>query len=348
MPTVPSYIANLKAYSSAKSEKQTGTVWLNANESPQAPTLTLSLTALNRYPEPQPPAVIARYAEYLNCSQDNVLMTRGADEGIELLVRSYCQPGRDSIAIFAPTYGMYKVTADTHNVAVSTLSQTLLLSQEPELIAKQVQQCKLVFICNPNNPTGQLIDVSRIEAIARALNPDTLLVVDEAYIEFCPEQSALALTQLFSNVVLTRTLSKAFGLAGLRCGFVIADAQTLAPLRKVQAPYPIAGVVADLVAQALTPEAITTMRNNVAMLNDNRTGLTLMLEHSGFSEKVLPSNGNFVCAKLSNRPAFLAKAKNFGLVVRSFDLYGEPDWVRISVGSSDELQVVAQVLEELQ
>ncbi|MGB1302209.1 MAG: aminotransferase class I/II-fold pyridoxal phosphate-dependent enzyme, partial [Pseudoalteromonas tetraodonis] len=166
---LPDNIAALAAYSSAKSEKLTGTTWLNANESPYAKNLELSIEDLNRYPDPQPQLVIDRYAAYTELKSDNVLMTRGADEGIELLVRTYCQPAKDSIALFLPTYGMYKVTADTHNVAINALTQELLLTANVDDIVTAVGSSKLVFICNPNNPTGSLTPLDKVKAIATAL-----------------------------------------------------------------------------------------------------------------------------------------------------------------------------------
>ncbi|HCP98483.1 MAG TPA: histidinol-phosphate transaminase, partial [Pseudoalteromonas sp.] len=165
---LPDNIAALAAYSSAKSEKLTGTTWLNANESPYTKNLEITIEDLNRYPDPQPQLVIDRYAAYAELESENVLMTRGADEGIELLVRTYCEPGKDSIALFLPTYGMYKVTADTHNVAINGLTQTLLLNASVDEIVAAVGSSKLVFICNPNNPTGSLTPLDKVKAIATA------------------------------------------------------------------------------------------------------------------------------------------------------------------------------------
>ena len=166
---LPKNLNELKAYSSAKSMKLTGSTWLNANESPYAKTFDVSLDNLNRYPDPQPQAVIDAYADYAGVSEENVLMTRGADEGIELLVRTFCEPGKDSISIFAPTYGMYKVTADTHNVALNVLSQEQLLNDDKTTISEACAQSKLVFICNPNNPTGPILPVEKIAEIDRQL-----------------------------------------------------------------------------------------------------------------------------------------------------------------------------------
>jgi len=343
---LPDNIAALAAYSSAKSEKLTGTTWLNANESPYAKKLELSIEDLNRYPDPQPQLVIDRYAAYTELKSDNVLMTRGADEGIELLVRTYCQPAKDSIALFLPTYGMYKVTADTHNVAINALTQELLLTANVDDIVTAVGSSKLVFICNPNNPTGSLTPLDKVKAIATALTGKALVIVDEAYIEFCPEQSATQLINEFSNIVVLRTLSKAFALAGLRTGFTLAQASILAPIRKVIAPYPVSSVVASIAAQAIAPDAITSMRRQVSILSSLKLKLIEWLNASPAVLKILTGEGNFVTLKLADKNCFKVALEQ-GLVMRAFTLYGEDDWLRISIGSDQELEQVKIWLDGL-
>ena len=343
---LPDNIAALAAYSSAKSEKLIGTTWLNANESPYAKNLELSIEDLNRYPDPQPQLVIDRYAAYTELKSDNVLMTRGADEGIELLVRTYCQPAKDSIALFLPSYGMYKVTADTHNVAINALTQELLLTANVDDIVTAVGSSKLVFICNPNNPTGSLTPLDKVKAIATALTGKALVIVDEAYIEFCPEQSATQLINEFSNIVVLRTLSKAFALAGLRTGFTLAQASVLAPIRKVIAPYPVSSVVASIAAQAIAPDAITSMRRQVSILSSLKLKLIEWSNASPAVLKILTGEGNFVTLKLADKNSFKVALEQ-GLVMRAFTLYGEDDWLRISIGSEQELEQVKIWLDGL-
>ncbi|TGE84901.1 histidinol-phosphate transaminase [Pseudoalteromonas sp. KS88] len=343
---LPANIDALAAYSSAKSEKLTGTTWLNANESPYVKNIDISIDDLHRYPDPQPASVINRYAEYTQLSTEQVLMTRGADEGIELLVRTYCEPAKDSIALFLPTYGMYKVTADTHNVAINGLSQALLLEGSVDDIVSAVANSKLVFICNPNNPTGSLTSLDKIKAIATALEGKALVIVDEAYIEFCPEQSASKLINDYANVVVLRTLSKAFALAGLRTGFTLAQAAVLLPIRKVIAPYPVSTVVASIAANALSPDAITSMRRQVSILNALKEKLKQWLNASPAVLNVLSGEGNFVTLKLANKNSFNV-ALDQGLVMRAFTLYGENDWLRISIGNEQELEQVKIWLDDL-
>ena len=342
----PQYIESLTAYSSAKSEKITGSTWLNANESPFESNFDIELDALNRYPEPQPENVINAYAAYANVEPQNVLMTRGADEGIELLVRTYCQNGVDSIAQFTPTYGMYKVTADSANIALLELTQDLLRDGDIDEIVKQAEGAKLVFICNPNNPTGSTISVKRIEQIVTAFQNKAIVVVDEAYIEFCDTLSAAPLINKYDNLCILRTLSKAFALAGLRTGFLLAQPQLIATMRKVLAPYPVSSVVASIAQQALSTCNISSMKRQVSILNNNRSELERQLKHCKQVIDILPSNANFITVQLSDFK-YIALAKEQGLIMRPFILNKDNRWLRISIGSEQELNVVFNWLLEI-
>lgn len=336
---IPSYIDSLKAYSSAKSEKLSGTTWLNANESPYAKSFDIDLTKLNRYPDPQPEGVINNYAKYTGLNPENIIMTRGADEGIELLTRTFCEFGKDSITQFLPTYGMYKVTADSVNVTLNDLTQDDLHNAPVAELVEKSQGTKLVFVCNPNNPTGATVSLNRINEIAAAFASKALVIVDEAYIEFCPELSAVSLIQEHSNVVVLRTLSKAFALAGLRTGFVLTNPELANVMRKVLAPYPVSGVVAAIAEQATSSDNITSVKRQVTILNDLRAELSERLKACDKVLDILPSQANFVTLKLTDAK-YIKQATESGLIMRPFVLYGEDTWLRISIGSEQELSVV--------
>ena len=343
---LPDYIESLTAYSSAKSEKLTGSTWLNANENPYAKDISLSVDDLNRYPEPQPEDVITRYANYAQVNADQVLMTRGADEGIELLIRTFCEPAKDSIALFLPTYGMYKVSAQSHNIGLNSLSQEDLQSDTIPQLVEKIGDSKLVFICNPNNPTGALIDTNRIQALSDALPSNTILVVDEAYIEFCSEYSSTKLINESKNIVVLRTLSKAFALAGLRCGFTLASTHILAAMKKVLAPYPVSTVVAAIAKNALANDAISSMRRQVNILNKLKLELVDWLQTSPQVETVLTGSGNFVTLKLTDA-SYIKVASEMGLIMRPFTLFDSDAWLRISIGSNSELAQVKTWLETI-
>ncbi len=342
---LPKHVAKLTAYSSAKSEKITGTTWLNANESPYDDARTVALKGLNRYPDPQPEGVLSRYSQYAGVTQNQVMMTRGADEGIELLVRTYCEPGVDAITIFAPTYGMYKVTAESNNVALNVQSQADLTEKSAAEIAKSTAGSRLVFVCNPNNPTGALLPKARIAEIQSALSDEQILVVDEAYIEFAADESSAALISK-GNVAVLRTLSKAFAMAGLRSGFLIASDTLLAPIRKVIAPYPIPGVVASIVEDALSDDGINTMRARVRTLNELKAALFDWLKSSPAIDEVHPSAGNFILCRVTDA-SMLKNARDMGLILRPFVLWDNNRYVRISIGSSEELSEVNRWLASI-
>ena len=234
-----------------------GDIWLNANESAESVPMALQNERFNRYPEPQPEAVVEAYASYAGVSPEQILVTRGGDEGIELLVRTFCRPGEDAVLQFPPTYGMYAVSAETNGAKVINLITAPDRGWVPDAAEASHTldtrpEVKLVFACSPGNPTGTLIPMGVLRKLAQVAAGRALLVIDEAYIEFSPADTAVDLLKEFPHVVIIRTLSKAFALAGLRCGFLLSSPGVIGMLKKVIAPYPIPSPVADLAAQALT------------------------------------------------------------------------------------------------
>ena len=251
----------LTPYQSARKLGGNGTIWLNANESPLSPNFQLSGKDLNRYPEPQPQAVVEGYAAYAGVNAENVLVTRGGDEGIELIIRAFCEPAQDAILFCPPTYGMYAVSAETANVTCKTMPLDADFQLNLEAIEAQLDGVKAVFVCSPNNPTGNLLKRSDLIKLLQMTAGKAIVVVDEAYIEFCPEASFANELQNYPNLAIIRTLSKAFALAGLRCGFVLANAELIQILSKVIAPYPIPVPSADIAVQALADTNLTVVKN---------------------------------------------------------------------------------------
>ncbi len=268
--------ANVRAltpYQSARRLGGNGDVWLNANEFPLPVPFELSQQTLNRYPECQPKLVIERYAAYAGLTPEQVLVSRGADEGIELLMRAFCEPGKDAILFCPPTYGMYSVSAETIGIEYRTVAALDDWQLNLPAIAEQIDGVKVVYMCSPNNPTGNLINQDDIRELLAMTAGKALVVADEAYIEFCPEATLASWLQDYPHLVILRTLSKAFALAGLRCGFTLANKPVIDLLMKVIAPYPLATPVADVAGQALSEQGIALMRQHVAELNANRAWL---------------------------------------------------------------------------
>ena len=233
-------IRALKPYASARALADAAGILLNANESPWPPAGDEGL-ALNRYPDPQPAELKQRLADLYGTGTENLLVTRGSDEGIDLLLRVFCRPGTDRVLVCPPCFGMYALSARVQGAEVVEaplvdLGETFDLA--PDLEEKSAG-CRIIFLCSPNNPTGNVIDAERVAALAEAQAGEGLVVVDEAYVEFAPETSMLRLLERHPNLVLLRTLSKAHGLAGCRLGSVIAHPEIIGLLRRIIAPYPL-------------------------------------------------------------------------------------------------------------
>ncbi|WP_299569400.1 histidinol-phosphate transaminase [uncultured Shewanella sp.] len=301
----------LTPYESARRIGGRGDVWINANESPFNNS---DLDKLNRYPECQPESLINAYSDYSGVAAQSIVSTRGADEGIELLIRAFCTPGKDSIACFGPTYGMYAISAQTFNVDVINLS----LNDEYQLptgFAKQTADAKIVFICNPNNPTGTIINKQSIEQAINAM-PNKIVVVDEAYIEFSADYTVADLVEIYPNLVVLRTLSKAFALAGARCGFLMANTDIINLIMRVIAPYPVPLPVSQVAEKALSSKGIALMEQQVKRLAEQGKRLSQAL--TAYGAKVLPANGNFVLAEFENTAEVSHALQQAGIVARAY------------------------------
>lgn len=347
-------ILALVPYSSARKEAQGGRVWLDANENPATPAAALPSAAaaqegrlnLNRYPDPQPPALVARLAALYGAAPESVLVTRGSDEGIDLLVRAFCRAGRDAILVTPPTYGMYAVAAGIQGAAVraAPLVAARDYALDPDaVVAAAGPDVKLVFLCSPNNPTGRNLDRADVLRVADALAGRAVVVVDEAYAEFSPAESLVASLPSRPNLVVLRTLSKAFGLAGARVGVTLAAPGLVAVLQKIIAPYPIPTPVAQAALAALTPEGIAAARRSTAELVSGRGRLAAALGRLPYVRKVWPSDANFLLVSVDDSARLMALCRAAGLVIRdrSKDV---PNTVRITVGSPAELDFAFEVL----
>ncbi|WP_187487480.1 histidinol-phosphate transaminase [Duffyella gerundensis] len=341
-------VRDLTPYQSARRLGGNGDVWLNANEFPLPVPFELSQNTLNRYPECQPKLVIERYARYAGLQPDQVLVSRGADEGIELLMRAFCEPGKDAILFCPPTYGMYSVSAETIGIEYRTVAATDNWQLNLPAIAEQLDGVKLVYMCSPNNPTGNLINADDIRQLLEMTRGKALLIADEAYIEFCPQATLASWLAEYPHLVILRTLSKAFALAGLRCGFTLANPPVIDLLMKVIAPYPLSTPVADIAGQALSDDGITLMRQHVAQLNDNRQWLIDALRQCACVEQVFASETNYVLARFSDSPTIFKTLWDQGIILRDQNKQpGLAGCLRISIGTRDECERVIAALQFL-
>lgn len=341
-------VQELTPYQSARRLGGNGDVWLNANEYAIAPQFELTQQTFNRYPECQPALVINRYAAYAGVDPEQVLVSRGADEGIELLIRAFCEPGKDAILYCPPTYGMYSVSAETIGVEGRTVAAQADWSLDITAIEAALDGVKLVYVCSPNNPTGNIIDPDEIRAVLEMTRGRAIVAVDEAYIEFCPQATVSGWLQEYPHLAILRTLSKAFALAGLRCGFTIANSELIGLLMKVIAPYPLSTPVADIAAQALSPEGLAIMRQRVAEVTENREWLLEELEKCACVEEVFASDTNYVLARFSASSAVFKNLWDQGIILRDQNKQpGLSGCLRITIGTRNELQHVIDALQPL-
>ncbi|TDN55611.1 histidinol-phosphate transaminase [Scandinavium goeteborgense] len=338
-------VRDLTPYQSARRLGGKGDVWLNANEFPTAVSFDFSQQTLNRYPECQPKAVIENYAQYAGLKPEQVLVSRGADEGIELLIRAFCEPGKDAILFCPPTYGMYSVSAETFGVEYRTVPALENWQLDLQAIADKLDGVKVVYVCSPNNPTGQIINPQDFRVLLEMTRGKALVVADEAYIEFCPQATLTGWIAEYPHLVVLRTLSKAFALAGLRCGFTLASEEVIALLMKVIAPYPLSTPVADIAAQALSPLGINAMRDRVAQILEERQYLITQLRDIACVEQVFDSETNYILVRLTASSAVFKSLWDQGIILR--DQNKQPSLsgcLRITIGTRDESQRVIDAL----
>ncbi len=327
-------IQALKPYLSARRIGGSGDVWLNANESPFNNEYKTDFVRLNRYSDCQPKAMIDAYAAYAKVQPEQVLTSRGADEGIELLIRAFCEPNQDAILYCPPTYGMYAISAETFGVERKVVPLTADWQLDLSAIRANLDSVKLIFVCSPNNPTGNLVKRQDIIALLEMTKDRAIVVMDEAYIDFCPEASTVDLLAQYSNLAILRTLSKAFALAGLRCGFTLASKELIDVLQKVIAPYPVPIPVADIAVQALSEAGLARTKFQVLDLNANRAYLQAGL-YMVPNLTVFEGWGNYLLVKFPDGDALFKAAWDHGIILRNSPI---ENCVRISIGNREECE----------
>jgi histidinol-phosphate aminotransferase len=327
-------IQALKPYLSARRIGGSGDVWLNANESPFNNEYKTDFVRLNRYSDCQPKAMIDAYAAYAKVQPEQVLTSRGADEGIELLIRAFCEPNQDAILYCPPTYGMYAISAETFGVERKVVPLTADWQLDLPAIRANLDSVKLIFVCSPNNPTGNLVKRQDIIALLEMTKDRAIVVMDEAYINFCPEASTVDLLAQYPNLAILRTLSKAFALAGLRCGFTLANKELIDVLQKVIAPYPVPIPVADIAVQALSEAGLARTKFQVLDLNANRAYLQAGL-YMVPNLTVFEGWGNYLLVKFPDGDALFKAAWDHGIILRNSPI---ENCVRISIGNREECE----------
>ncbi len=319
-----------------------GTIRLDANENPY-PALVQGQAALNRYPEPQPADLARRMADLYGVATANLWVSRGSDDAIDLLIRAFCTAGRDTVGIVEPTFAAYAQFARIQGakVAFIRLCDGFIFDTDAVLRFAETEQPKILFLCTPNNPTGTRIPEGAVEQLARAL-PDTLVVADEAYGEFDEAPSLAPLAGSIANLVVLRTLSKAYGLAGARIGCAIAAPDIIALLAKVSPPYPLPEPSIRAALDALGPERMPAHAERIRLILAERARVAAALADVP-EIRSIREGGNFLFLEVDG-PEALAKCLAAAAVRVRFRPNAAPGGVRISIGLPAENAALLAVL----
>ena len=320
-------IRELVPYSSARDEFMGEAVLLDANESPYN-------NPYNRYPDPRQMKLREKISELYSVSGDRIFIGNGSDEAIDLLIRVFCEPSRDRIVIIEPSYGMYKVCADINNVAVDFALLNTDFSLDAERLLEKVRpETKMVFLCSPNNPTTNLLQEEEITKILDDFKG--IVVVDEAYVDFCPGAGLQALLDKYNNLVLLRTLSKAWGLAGIRVGVAMGDAEVMDYMNKVKYPYNVNILSQEKALQMLENEG--KKDDWVGLILEEKKKLISSLKGLDFVKEVFPSDANFLLVRVDDPNALYNHLYEGGVIIRNrSNLPLCEGCLRITVGTREE------------
>lgn len=334
-------LRDFAGYRSARSETATGTIWLNANEAARTNAADID-GSLRRYPQPQPDRLRATLAALYGCAPERLLIGRGSDEAIDLLVRAFCRPGTDAVLVAPPVFGMYAVAARLQGarlleVPMCEAENDFVVDLEAVAQTALTQAAKLVFLCSPGNPAAGVLSADAVLDLAQRLSGHALVVVDEAYIEFADTPSLIPRAAMQTNIVVLRTLSKAHALAAARIGCAIADASVIEALRRCQAPYPVPEPCAAQALAALSPQTLATTQVVVDEVRNERRRVAAMLADSPDVRRVYPSQANFLLVRFADAGAAFERLLAAGVVVR--DMRAMPqlgDALRITLGTPQQ------------
>ena len=334
-------IKSLKPYSSAREEfknSASNLVYLDANENPFD-------TGLNRYPDPQQNLVKAALAKIKNVSREQLLLGNGSDEVLDLIFRVFCEPKVDTVIVLPPTYGMYEVLANTNDVGLIKIS--LLDNYQPnvdEILKAQNSQTKLLFLCSPNNPTANSFNADKIETLIKKFTG--IVVIDEAYIDFSSQESWIRRLNEFPNLIVIQTLSKAYGLAGIRLGACYSSTKIISVLNKIKPPYNVNQLTQQTALKALQNSNKTN--NEIAIIISERNKLKTDLEEISFIVKVYPSDANFLLVKVDNAIVRYHQLVEHEIIVRNrTNLPLCENCLRFTVGTKEENKKLMNTLKLL-
>ncbi|MGK7392284.1 MAG: histidinol-phosphate transaminase [Candidatus Cyclobacteriaceae bacterium M2_1C_046] len=330
-------IIGLEPYEAARHLMSGPATFLDANENPYD-------SDYNRYPDPWQRQLKEKISEIKNVPAKQIFIGNGSDEAIDLLMRIFCNPGKDNIIITPPTYGMYQVSAAVNDVELLKAPLKDDFSLDIKTVLNKVNsQTKLIFLCSPNNPTGNVLNYDAIEEILNAF--EGIVIIDEAYIDFASAPSWLERLNEFKNLVVLQTLSKAYGMAGLRVGLAFGSEEILNLLNKVKPPYNISILNQKAALQALANEQ--QVKNQLEEIIDERERLNDVFEIFSFAEKIYPSDANFILIAVTDPNGLFSFLKDEGVIVRNrSNVIKCEGCLRVTVGTPEENDMLINKLKQ--
>lgn len=332
-------IAKLKAYSSARDEFEEATadmVFLDANENPFQ-------NGVNRYPDPKQKSVKELLSGLKVIPTNQILLGNGSDEVLDLIFRAFCEPKEDNVVFLPPTYGMYGVLAALNNIEI----KEVLLSEDFDIrveatLASTNENSKIVFLCSPNNPSGNALSEDKIKAILEGF--DGLVVIDEAYIDFSGQESWLEKLNTYPNLIITQTLSKAFGMAGIRLGVCYASEEIIEVLNRIKPPYNVNELTQQRAKERLLK--FEDVQNEIQSILEERANLEKSLETVSYISTIYPSDANFILVKVDDANLRYNQLLEKGIVVRNRTTQALcENTLRLTVGTKEENKKLIEALQ---
>ena len=326
-------ILNLKPYTSARESHLDG-ILMDANENSLGSVVTYDSIELNRYPDPNQQALRKAVSGLINVPKESLVFGVGSDEIIDLYIKIFCHPRIDEVIVCEPTYGMYRVCCDTNDVSVKNVPLTDDFDINLEGIKSSItEKTKLIFLCSPNNPSSNLLNRDAILNLAST--SEVMIVVDEAYIDFTEQTGFAQEAVTISNIAVMRTFSKAWGMAGVRCGYSIASKEITKILYKVKAPYNINKLTSDFIIHAIA--AKEKYRNFVTRILNERERVADELKKMKNIRKVLHSDANFISFMVDEPKQVFSALESKGIIIRDrSSQYNFNGYLRVSVGTKEE------------
>lgn len=330
-------LLEMKPYSSARDEFEgTASTYLDANENPFN-------NGVNRYPDPLQKKLKQRIAEIKGVKAEQLFLGNGSDECIDLLFRLFCRPGIDKVATISPSYGMYAVSARINQIELVEILLNEDFSLDPERILNASKDCKILFLCSPNNPTGQSFPKAQLIELVEKFQG--IVVIDEAYIDFSSEDSMLKALNDYPNLAVSQTFSKAYGMAGIRLGMLFGSIELISWINKIKPPYNINQLTQEFAFKNLVD--LTIVKSEIELIVSERKKLMNAFSHLSLIQKVYPSDSNFILIKVAAADLLYYYLIKKGIVVRNRS--NQPlcnNTLRLTIGTPDENILLINALND--